>query len=102
MNIDLVNLSKEKGFTIKNIEEEKMEYIITKYYLWMCRLQQWLRDKHECIIVILPFLLEDESLTYEYTNYSNHIQEELDHGDGPFDTYEIALEAALISAVKLI
>lgn len=99
MNIDLVTLSREKGFMSRdNLLKPNSGY----YYLWMCELQQWLRDEHECIIVVLPFLLEDESLTYEYTNYSTQVQEELDHGDGPFDTYEIALEAALISAVKLI
>jgi hypothetical protein len=95
----LVKLSREKGFISRdNLIEPSLSYI----YLWMCELQQWLRDKHECVIVILPFLLEDGGLTYEYTNYSTQIDEELDHGDGPFDTYEIALEAALMSALKQI
>ena len=95
----LVKLSREKDFRSKdNLIEPSLSYS----YLWMCELQQWLRDKHDCIIVILPFLLEDGGITYEYTNYSTQVEEELDHGDGPFDTYEIALKAALMSALKLI
>ena len=95
----LVRLSREKGFISRDqIWEPSSSYS----YLWMCELQQWLRDKHECIIVILPFLLEDGGITYEYTNYSTQVEEELDHGDGPFDTYEIALKAALFSALKVI
>jgi hypothetical protein len=95
----LIKLSREKDFRSKdNLISVNPSY----FYLWMCELQQWLRDKHECIIVILPFLLEDESITYEYTNYSTQVQEELDHGDGPFNMYETALEAALISALKSI
>ena len=95
----LVKLSREKGFRSKdNLIEPSLSYT----YLWMCELQQWLRDKHECVIVILPFLLEDGGITYEYTNYSTQIDEELDHGDGPFSSYEMALEAALMSALKQI
>jgi len=95
----LVKLSREKDFRSKdNLIEPSLSYS----YLWMCELQQWLRDKHDCIIVILPFLLDDGGITYEYTNYSTKVEEELDHGDGPFDTYETALEAALMSALKLI
>jgi hypothetical protein len=95
----LVKLSREKGFISRDqIREPSLSYS----YLWMCELQQWLRDKCECIIVILPFLLEDGGITYEYTNYSTQVEEELDHGDGPFDSYEIALQAALISALKLV
>lgn len=95
----LVKLSREKDFRSKdNLISVDPSYT----YLWMCELQQWLRDKHKCVIVILPFLLEDNSITYEYTNYSIQVDEELDHGDGPFDTYDIALEASLISALKQI
>jgi len=95
----LVKLSEDKGFVS---QDNLIEPSLSHTYLWMCRVQQWLRDKHNCVIVILPFLLEDGGLTYEYTNYSTQIDEELDHGDGPFDTYEIALEAALMSALKQI
>lgn len=95
----LIKLSIEKDFRSKdNLISVDPSYT----YLWMCELQQWLRDKHEIVIVILPFLLEDGGITYEYTNYSTQIDEELDHGDGPFDTYEIALAAALMSALKQI
>jgi hypothetical protein len=95
----LVKLSYEKDFRSKdNLISVNPSYS----YLWMCELQQWLRDEHECVIVILPFLLEDGGLTYEYTNYSTQIDEELDHGDGPFDTYDKALKAALMSALKQI
>ena len=99
MNKKLIKLSKEKSFISRdNLIKPSLNY----YYLWMCELQQWLREKYEIIIVILPFTLENRDITYEYTNYSNKVEEELDHGDGPFDTYEVALEAALISALKLL
>lgn len=95
----LVKLSYEKDFRSKdNLILVNPSY----FYLWMCELQQWLRDKHECVIVIIPFLLDNGGITYEYTNYSTQVDEELDHGDGPFETYEKALEAALISALKQI
>jgi len=95
----LIKLSEEKGFVGENNFIDPHQNSI---YLWMCNLQQWLRDKHKCVIVILPFLLEDGGITYKYTNYSTQIDEELDHGDGPFETYEKALEAALTSALKQI
>jgi hypothetical protein len=99
MSKKLIELSKEKGFISRdNLIEPSLNYA----YLWMCEVQQWLRERHEIIIVILPFLLEDGGITYEYTNYSTKVEEELDHGDGPFDTYEIALEAALVSALNLL
>ena len=62
----------------------------------------WLRDKHGIIIVIMPFLMEDDSITYEYTNYTNKDQDEIDHGDGPYEDYYEALDAAIKSALSCI
>jgi hypothetical protein len=95
----LIKLSEDKGFVGEN---NFTDPFLNFTYLWMCRVQQWLRKEHGCVIVILPFLLEDGSVTYEYTNYSTQVDEELDHGDGPFEIYEEALKAALISALKQI
>lgn len=62
----------------------------------------WLRDEHGIIIVIIPFLMEDNSITYEYTNYTNKDQDEIDHGDGPYEDYYDALNAAIKSALSCI
>jgi hypothetical protein len=53
----------------------------------------WLRDEHGIIIVVMPFLLEDNTITYEYTNYTDKDQNEMDHGDGPYEDYYDALKA---------
>jgi len=62
----------------------------------------WLRDEHGIIIVVMPFLMEDNSITYEYTNYTNKDQDEIDHGDGPYEDYYDALEASIKSALLCI
>jgi hypothetical protein len=62
----------------------------------------WLRDEHGIIIVVMPFLLEDNTITYEYTNYTDKDQNEMDHGDGPYEDYYDALKASIKSALSCI
>lgn len=62
----------------------------------------WLRDDHGIIIVVMPFLLEDNTITYEYTNYTDKEQDEIDHGDGPYEDYYDALKSAIKSALSCI
>ena len=62
----------------------------------------WLRDEHGIIIVVMPFLLEDNTITYEYTNYTDKDQDEIDHGDGPYEDYYDALNASIKSALSCI
>ena len=62
----------------------------------------WLRDEHGIIIVVMPFLMEDNTITYEYTNYTDKDQDEIDHGDGPYEDYYEALNAAIKSALSCI
>ena len=62
----------------------------------------WLREEHGIIIVVMPFLMEDNTITYEYTNYTDKEQDEIDHGDGPYENYYDALNAAIKSALSCI
>lgn len=62
----------------------------------------WLRDEHGIIIVVMPFLSEDNTITYEYTNYTDKDQDEIDHGDGPYEDYYDALNASIKSALSCI
>ncbi len=69
------------------------------------QLQAWLRDNFDIHIVITPYTCDenDEKITpvYEYGLISERIVEE-DEDDEVFDSYEEALEAALLDALTLL
>ncbi len=68
----------------------------SKYYLWLCELQKWLREKHNIII----------SVMFELNTYEIYIDNGYDVGsfglNKVWKTYEEALEAGLFEALKLI
>jgi hypothetical protein len=96
----IVVIAHTKGFISRdNLIEPSEDY----FPLWLFEVQKWLRDKKEIEIVIEVYTNEDETgIEYEYVNYSDRIEDEIDHGDGPFDTYEDALEAACTNALMLL
>jgi hypothetical protein len=71
-------------------------------YHKLCDLQAWLRTEHQNFSTIIPFVLEDGDLTYEYTNYLLGAFDMVDHDDGPFYSYMEAMEASCIEALNLI
>jgi hypothetical protein len=94
--------AKNKGFDIK-LHPQGNSY---DYFLWMCKLQKWLRDEHKIHIVLIPtitgywtFKIIDVQLDPE-----NPIErppyKDVDAND--YHTYEEALEAGLQAALKLI
>lgn len=70
-------------------------------YLWMCELQQWLRDKHLLHIVISPsfgyVICRLESI---YGGKETPTTQPLPTQQG-FNSYELALETGLLEALKL-
>jgi hypothetical protein len=113
---ELAKILKESGFdepclAFKDFDYELEIGDITKNSSWSSEIvsvplyQQvtdWLRDEHGIIIVVMPFLMQDNSITYEYTNYTDKEQDEMDHGDGPYEDYYDALNAAIKSALSCI
>lgn len=59
-------------------------------------LQKWLREVHNIVIDISPYILSDSYY------YSVHHDVTVDVGEHVYDTYEEALEAGLIEALNLI
>jgi hypothetical protein len=100
MDKKIINVAGNKGFISR---DNLIELNEDNFYLWICELQQWLRDKKEIEIVIEVYTNADETgKEYEYVNYSDRVESDLDHGDGPFDTYEEAIEAACMSGLNLL
>lgn len=89
---NISGISKELGYRIDDLILAPTHQQVT----------DWLRDEHGIIIVVMPFLMEDNTITYEYTNYTDKDQDEIDHGDGPYENYYDALNAAIKSALSCI
>ena len=72
------------------------------HYHKLCGLQAWLRTEHQNYCTIIPFIGEEDEITFEYTNYLLGVEEEIDHNDGPFYTYTEAMQASCLEALNLI
>ena len=66
------------------------------YYLWMCMIQQWLRDVYDFHVIIEPM----SSGRYGSNILANHLIDESYKEEDFFNTYEEALEDALIALLK--
>ena len=99
--MNVFELAWDKGFPQDQWKELKSLQINAHYHK-LCELQAWLRTEHQNFSTIIPFILEDGDLTYEYTNYLLGAFDEIDHNDGPFYTYMEAMEASCIEALNLI
>lgn len=94
--MDLVKLASNKGFISRNnLIKVNNDY----YYLWLCELQKWLREKHNIIVYLSPVLPDVKEwgiLIFQVKSI-----ESLD--DFRFyKTYKLALEKGLQKALKLI
>ena len=67
-----------------------------KHYLWMCELQQYIRKTYGIDIVIIPNVIR-----YEYVIYYKYPLK-AERNIYFFETYEEALETALVRLIKLI
>lgn len=98
MKEELIKQSEEKGFISRDRLVKVNE---SYYYLWMCELQKWLRDKHN-IDVQAPCIRFNSLKVkgYQYAITSDNYQQFTQEGD--YNTYEQALEQGLIEGLKLI
>lgn len=100
MKRELILLAKEKGFISpvigKSVEAEWSNKPF--YYLWMCELQEWLRDVYD-IWVIVDFEDDSEELyVYARNKNGNHL---FDIYKNNF-SYKEMLEIGLYEALNLI
>lgn len=94
--LELIALSREKSFMSKdNLVKVNESY----YYLWMCELQEWLREKYDINIGIEYY---NSTKTYQYTIIHYHEKWDFYKGIIYYNTYEKALQKGLLEALKLI
>ena len=96
------------GFQIKYLDEQPIE-LLYKYSEY-CLIKQWLRNKHNCHIYIMPEAYKTginfnwQILFYE-VNHDDCWGDKSTgmYGDnGEYPTYELALEAAITKSLTLI
>ena len=92
----LINKAKEKGFDEYHSHRYWMEGFEHSDYLWMCLLQKWLRDEHE--IHITPYFRSEGNYSaFIFNKKATAAMETINK-----ETYEQALEEALIKSLTLI
>lgn len=106
MKTELIQLAKEKEFKSDLLSSEPMKYSHkedTRYYLWMCELQRWLRNVHNIHISVEAYVDQEEfNLMWCYdTHYLLDIKR-IGYSVYEYKSFELALEAALLEALKLI
>ena len=110
ISLKTANLAKEKGFVIRNKSyfrffrdgstlSEKEESIPTQEIL-----QKWLRELHYTTISIGRLWLDNNNYKWSTTLAKGNTckDTEIWEIEGMYDTYEAALEEALIQSLKLI
>lgn len=101
MKTELIQLAKEKEFKSELLSSEPMKYSHkedTKYYLWMCELQRWLRDIYNIHVTCCYERSRDEELIYYCEIIHNSSLFSWDLGN----SYNTLLENGLLEALKLI
>jgi hypothetical protein len=106
---ELYYFSKSKHINTPTIKWNHMDWIDLYIAPTQSLLQKWLREEHNCIVEISFNKKENEnflrySMTVDYykKDWSGIENDDYDDYDNGFDTYEEALEAGLLSALKLI
>lgn len=103
MKEELISLAKEKGFMAillrpipykEGTRWHSLESI--RYYVWMCELQKWLREKYNIDIIITSAILG-----YGYLIYNRYPPKNIANNK-VFQFYEEALEEGLKEGLKLI
>jgi len=101
MKEQLISLAKQRGFKSDHIDmdffiEKKGEIFEYWFYLWMCELQKFLREKKDIDVIVTP---EYNSDGYSYYLYKN--KEEMFSVHSSRNVYESELEKALIDGLNL-
>lgn len=110
MKEQLMLLANEKRFESKMYKELIKHNVWTNlsdnhaYYLWLCELQKWLRDKHDIKALPLPYTVVDNNFDPIDEKYIWMIHKRLSSTAKKkyFDTCEQALEEGLKQALELI
>lgn len=115
MKEKLIKLSKEKNFNSDFLHNEPYKYNTKenlRYYLWLCELQKWLREKHKIFIMINDSngVLEQEHFRFQISELHKHNVYKMscsafnfgNKKEGNYTTYEEALEKAIFEALELI
>ena len=106
MKEQLIKLAKEKGFSNKVNYKEGIFYAEDilednkAYYLWLCLLQRWLREKKDVFVCV-------ESGYDRMGKYNRGFNLDVNGGsiyddNDVFEEYEEALERGLIRGLELI
>ena len=113
MKEELVKLAYEKNFTslYAKISVEAFAQDSIQYYLWLCELNKWIRDKYNLHLYIVPY---GDGKTWRCANI-RYNGKEYNEVDKPFmdkvrkfeesykyDSYEGALQFGLKEALTLI
>lgn len=100
MKQELIELAIKHKFIPKNLSISWKE----DYYLWMCELQQWLREVHNIYVVCNLFItdLEQKGADYYLFCYDLNNKSVIEDFIDNFVSYEEALETGLLEALKLI
>ena len=91
MKDELIKLALQKDFL----------FIVDSYYLWMCELQKWLRDKHN-IHININTELDDGNIEYGVDIYTIDRKNFNCEYVGIDYTFDKVLEKGLFEALKLI
>lgn len=96
---NLITLAKEKGFVSEFLYPLPYRYSNKeemRYYLWMCEIQKWIREKYSIDIILTSNLIG-----YGYMLYQRYPPKNFTN-KGMFQLYEGALENGLQEALSLI
>jgi hypothetical protein len=97
MKEKIIKLAKEKGFLSKGTRTIGNKTDDLTYYLWLCELQKWLRDKHQ--IFVETSFCHIDTIEHDYAVFIIKSKKLI---EGQELTAEIALEKGIFKALKLI
>ena len=101
---EVAKLAKEKGFDVPTAKNYRHENGATCNAPTQNLLQRWLREEKGVVVEVMCLPTTRTSSKYEYKRHifwgSDGHYIEGEYGDEIFDTYELALEDALIYALE--
>lgn len=103
---ELINLAKEKGFKAQlvrlhnNINDKTV--ISDWFFLWMCELQRWLREKHTIHVDIESYEAIDPEIKVWYDYIVQDFEGTYIKNNDMSSSYKERLEKGLNEALKLL
>lgn len=101
MKEEIIKKSKSLGFISKVFSEAEITSELD-YYLWMCELQKWLREKHNIDVYVVPNGSRNKSINENLYHPILWLKDEYQSELHYEKKYELALEKVLFEALKLI